>query len=155
MGNIFADWGTNSSKCGGTNSSKFIMASNKILHHLLTPLLEYSFMHNFPSRVNKVDYLQHKNLSFHLVRISFRRDYWAFRHLMEVELVHYIPFLFSFFLVHCFAQSGSVIIVTFQSYTIISTICSKFQVEHDRLIQTCQLSKDSQFFKDIFIMQKD
>ena len=29
MGNIFADWGTNSSKCGGTNSSKFIMASNK------------------------------------------------------------------------------------------------------------------------------
>jgi len=36
----------------------------KILHHLLPRLLEYSFMHNFPSRVNKVDYLQHKNVSF-------------------------------------------------------------------------------------------
>ena len=35
----------------------------KNLHHLLTPLLEYSFMHNFPSRGNKVDYLQHKNAS--------------------------------------------------------------------------------------------
>ena len=35
----------------------------KNLHRLLTPLLEYSFMHNFPSRGNKVDYLQHKNAS--------------------------------------------------------------------------------------------
>ena len=69
---------------------------------------------------------------------------------MDVELVHYI-LLFS--LVHCIPQVAQWLLSFLQ--VTLSTSCSKFHFEHNRLIQTCQLSKVTQIFRDIFIMQKD